>query len=67
MHASQLEAAVERFTSALSGLQTATERMKATQPLDEKERALAVTRIDQAISALKKVLGEDAANGAGNG
>ncbi len=62
MHASELEASVERFNTALSGLQVAAERLKATKPLDEQERAMAVTRIDQAITALRRVLGEEATN-----
>lgn len=64
MQASELEASVERFNTALAGLQVAAERLKATKPLDEQERALAVTRIDQAITALRRVLGEEGSNAA---
>jgi len=62
MHASELEASVERFNTALTGLQVAAERLKATKPLEEQERAMAVTRIDQAITALRRVLGEEGSN-----
>jgi len=66
MQANELEAAVERFNTSLSGLQVAAERLKATKPLEEQERAMAVTRIDQAITALRRVLGEEGSNATGH-
>lgn len=59
MEQNTLEAAVERFTAALDELKGASRRLKSTRPLSDRERNLAVARIDQAITALKRVLGED--------
>jgi hypothetical protein len=58
MSASKLEISVERFNAALVALKDSTEKVKRAQPLTEQERSVAVARIDQAIGALQKVLGE---------
>lgn len=65
MSASELETSVERFNIALGSLREAADQVKAAKPLSEKERSVAVARIDQAIGALRRVLGEDASHAAG--
>jgi len=66
MPPNELEMAVERFNSSLSALQQATERVKATDPLDSKERAATLIRIDEAIAAIRSVVGEEAIDGSGH-
>lgn len=58
MSASKLEMSVERFNAALAALTGTAEKVKHAKPLSEQERTMAVARIDQAIVALQKVLGE---------
>ncbi len=65
MPASNLEISVERFNAALASLKASADRVKNTQPLSETERTTAVTRIDQAINALQRVLGDGGKNAAG--
>lgn len=65
MSTSELEASVERFNLALGSLKNSAEKVKATKPLSEQERSVAVARIDQAIGALRRVLGEDGSHAAG--
>lgn len=65
MSASQLEMSVERFNTALGALRKATDKIKQAQPLTETERSVAVARIDQAIGALQRVLGDGGVNAAG--
>ncbi len=64
MSASKLELSVERFNAALASLRESAEKVKKAQPLTEQERSLAVARIDQAIGALQRVLGDGGANAA---
>ncbi len=65
MSASELEISVERFNTALASLQDAAEKVKRAKPLTEQERSVAVARIDQAIGALQRVLGDGGVNAAG--
>lgn len=65
MPSSELEASVERFNVALASLREAADEVKASKPLSEQERSVAVARIDQAIGALRRVLGEDTSHAAG--
>lgn len=64
MSASELEVAVERFNAALGSLRQSAEKVSATKPLSEQERSMAVARIDQAISALRRVLHQEDADAA---
>ena len=65
MSASKLEMSVERFNTALGALTEAADKVKRAQPLNEQERSLAVARIDQALGALQRVLGDGGVNAAG--
>lgn len=56
---------VERFNAALGALTDAADKVKRVQPLSETERSVAVARIDQAIGALQRVLGDGGINAAG--
>ncbi len=65
MSASKLEMSVERFNTALASLRESADKVKSAQPLTEQERSIAVARIDQAIGALQRVLGDGGVNAAG--
>ena len=65
MAESELEAAVKRFQSSMASLEKAARSVASSKPMTEQERSLAVARIDQAIGALQRVLGEEAADAAG--
>lgn len=65
MSASKLEMSVERFNAALSALKVSADKVKNAQPLTEHERSMAVARIDQAIGALQRVLGDGGVNATG--
>ncbi len=65
MSASKLEMSVERFNAALASLKESADKVKRAQPLTEQERSVAVERIDQAIGALQRVLGDGGVNAAG--
>jgi len=65
MSASQLEMSVERFNAALGALKVSADKVKRAQPLTEQERSTAVARIDQAIGALQRVLGDGGINATG--
>jgi len=65
MSASKLEMSVERFNAALASLKVSADKVQRAQPLTEQERSQAVARIDQAIGALQRVLGDGGVNAAG--
>ena len=65
MSASKLEMSVERFNVALGALRKSADKVKQAKPLTEQERTVAVARIDQAIGALQRVLGDGGINAAG--
>jgi len=65
MSASELEMSVERFNTALGALRKSADKVKRSTTLTEQERSMAVARIDQAIGALQRVLGDGGVNAAG--
>ena len=62
MAESELEAAVKRFQASITSLERTAQGVASSKPMTEQERSLAVARIDQAIGALQRVLGEEAAD-----